>query len=229
MKIYIDNVVLRFQQNNSKPEGTELSLLNALEGLSELKSSYYRIVDFERNLFLEGLPKLLSSRPNHKVHFNIILNEDFSPYEEIINEYEAEPAAGGLVMKNSKFLMIKRLGKWDLPKGKLEKGETTEDAALREVNEECGIKAQSKGHICDTHHMYMRKGRVFIKKTAWYLMHNIDDSKMNGQEEEGITEVNWFSRKMLETNLIHSYGNIEDVFLNYLKLSDSKADKEGTH
>ena len=50
-------------------------------------------------------------------------------------------------------------------------------------------------------------------------MENIDDSNMSGQEEEGITEVNWFTRKMLETNLIHSYGNIEDVFLNYLRLN----------
>ena len=97
---------------------------------------------------------------------------------------------------------------------------------MREVHEECGVKAESQGFLCDTHHMYSRRGKTYIKKTSWYLMENVDDSAISGQAEEGITEVGWFNRKMLETNLIHSYGNIEDVFMKYLQLKKAKAGKE---
>ena len=219
MKIYIDNVLIRFQNEVHKEGKTDISQDDLFTRLPELNERSYLLNNFNKEIFLDRITDILLKRPENPVQIIIESDLSFSPYQEISKKYDAEPAAGGLVIKNDEFLMIRRLGKWDLPKGKIEKGENSEEAALREVKEECGIIAKSLGFLCDTHHMYMRKGKTYIKKTSWYLMENIDDSNMSGQEEEGITEVNWFTRKMLETNLIHSYGNIEDVFLNYLRLN----------
>lgn len=217
MKIYIDNIIIRFEDEDPSRQPESIYMSELFDGIMGLKDYKYLLRDFEKEEFLRRMPELLSSRPDHPIQIIIPRKNGFSPYEEIVNYYDAEPAAGGFVRKTNSFLMIRRLGKWDLPKGKIEKGEDPEQAAIREVEEECGVVARSLGFLCDTHHMYMRKGRLFIKKTSWYLMENLDDAKMHGQAEEGITEVDWFNRKMLETNLIHSYGNIEDVFLNYLK------------
>ncbi len=229
MKIYIDNVILKFEENDFRIDGIEYGMNTLFEKYPDLKGNQYRIKTFRKDLFLKRLPLILASRPNHPIHIIIKSPKGLDIYNEIADAFDSEPAAGGFVKKGDEFLMIRRLGKWDLPKGKIEKGEDAKGAAIREVHEECGVIGTSRGHLCDTYHMYSRKGKIYIKKTSWFLMDCIDDSKMHGQEEEGITEVNWFGRKMLETNLIHSYGNIEDVFLNYLRLDESKAGTEETH
>src|SRR5690606_24950553 len=79
-------------------------------------------------------------------------------------------AAGGLVKNaNSDYLFIKRLGKWDLPKGKVEEGERMREAAVREVAEECSIEIDSLGKkIESTYHVYILRGEFILKKTNWY-------------------------------------------------------------
>ena len=72
-------------------------------------------------------------------------------------QFKTIEAAGGLVKKGDKTLLIYRLKKWDLPKGKLEKGETIPEGALREVEEECGIKVSLGQKICTTRHTYSMK------------------------------------------------------------------------
>ncbi len=225
MKIYIDNVLVRFEGKDFKKESTKYSFDAFFDLYPNLESRSYRIEHFKRERFLELLPNILTHRPEYSIEIIFPANSDLNVYEDIASTYAAEPAAGGFVKNVDKYLMIKRLGKWDLPKGKIEPGENAEVAAIREVKEECGVIARSLGWLCDTHHMYIRKNQLYIKKTSWFLMENEDDKSMKGQEEEGITEVNWFDRKMLETNLIHSYGNIEDVFLNYLKIDKSTVEK----
>ena len=74
-------------------------------------------------------------------------------------------AAGGVVTKKQKVLLIHRLGKWDFPKGKFDKGETPEQCAKREVEEECNVKVRLEDHICTTWHTYTQNRRSILKKT----------------------------------------------------------------
>lgn len=104
-------------------------------------------------------------------------------------------AAGGLVSNEEMhYLFIFRNGKWDLPKGKLDNGETFRLAAVREVEEECGIQINGLGRkICNTYHIYeMNKERV-LKKTAWYRMKAVNQNNLVPQLEEGITDVRWLA------------------------------------
>ena len=122
-------------------------------------------------------------------------------------------AAGGLVLNEAgEHLFIYRNDKWDLPKGKIEKKEKTKVAAVREVEEECGIKvAKLEEKICKTYHTYTYKGEVVLKKTHWFKMRHKGKAKLVPQVEEGITDVRWFKKKDINTILNNTYPLIADV------------------
>jgi 8-oxo-(d)GTP phosphatase len=124
-------------------------------------------------------------------------------------------AAGGLVRKKEKFLMIYRMKKWDLPKGKKEKAEKYKHTAAREVGEECNIEVKTGARICTTWHTYTMNKRAMLKKTRWYLMDCVDDSKMKPEAAEDIEELRWMSRKEVYHALEHSYKSISYVFETY--------------
>ncbi len=129
----------------------------------------------------------------------------------IKSHYTVIKAAGGVVVKNNKVLIMNRLMKWDLPKGKLDSGEKSQIAAIREVEEETGVKAKLVIKICVTWHTYTHNGQNIIKKTKWYLMDCIDDSKMKPQKEEGITEIKWADKSELMQAMTNSYSSIRYV------------------
>lgn len=131
--------------------------------------------------------------------------------------YTPIAAAGGVVKKEGKAIMIKRLGVWDLPKGKIEKGESSEVAAVREVEEECGVVASLGDYLCSTYHTYPRNGKLFLKQTFWYSMVCTDDSKIAPQVEEDIEEVKWMDSSEVEAALRNSYGSIREVWLESSK------------
>ncbi len=122
-------------------------------------------------------------------------------------------AAGGLVInEKNEFLFIFRNGKWDLPKGKIDAGEDEETAALREVNEECGLENHViEKKLLDTFHTYPYKNGFAIKTTAWFLMKVRSAGNLTPQTEEGITEVCWKTKNDFEEILKNTYGSIEDV------------------
>lgn len=128
--------------------------------------------------------------------------------------FKIEKAAGGLV-KNLKdeVLFIYRFEKWDLPKGKIEKGEKKKEAAIREVEEECGISGlKISGKLPKTYHVFERKGRETLKLTYWYLMNSDFTGELIPQEEEGITKVVFKNRIQTEEALQNTYGNIRLLF-----------------
>ena len=124
-------------------------------------------------------------------------------------------AAGGLVKNNSgEILCIKRMGRWDLPKGKVEIGEDIASCAIREVEEECGIENPAIIRpLCTTMHAYEHHDAYVLKTTHWFEMHMKDSSpSTKPQEEEQITEVKWASQEELPAIIASTYPSIRDVF-----------------
>lgn len=129
-------------------------------------------------------------------------------------------AAGGVVRKDDgDFLVILRHGKWDLPKGKLEEGESPEEGARREIEEECGVKVKITDHLKTTFHFYDHKGERILKETSWFRALLISDEGMMPQAEEDITEVKWVSKDQLPEILSNTYSNIRDVLEAYFNSS----------
>lgn len=124
-------------------------------------------------------------------------------------------AAGGVVFNNNQeVLLIKRLGKWDLPKGKIDLGESTEEAALREVIEECSIsELELKEKLSNTYHVYKMHNFRFLKITHWYKMYSTYNKPLVPQVEEHITEATWMDWKTLQLQDMDTYPSITDLLL----------------
>ncbi len=134
-------------------------------------------------------------------------------------------AAGGLVKNERKeYLVIFRNGIWDLPKGKIEEGEKTRKAAVREVEEECGIRVKKAGRkICKTYHVYMQRNEeLALKKTHWYRMKAEGQEKLKPQKEEGITKACWFTREKFTILTKNTYPSIVDVLNNMGLLTEKE-------
>ena len=139
------------------------------------------------------------------------LPSDWSLFKE---QFSIEKAAGGKVLNaNDEILFIKRNGKWDLPKGKLEKGETIEDCAVREVEEECGIKGLIiKDELDTTYHIFKRNNKTILKITHWFLMETTFKGIPKPQLEEGIVEAVFKNKLEIEDALENTYANIRLLF-----------------
>jgi len=141
----------------------------------------------------------------------------FFSEEEIEGKYKVVKAAGGLVVHENKILLIKRKGKWDLPKGKLDKNETLENCAVREVCEETGIKDISiVKSLIITYHTYTHKKEI-LKEVHWYLMTCSNDEGMQPQSEEDITEIKWEEMEEVRVKLETSFGTLMEVMNAYSK------------
>ena len=120
-------------------------------------------------------------------------------------------AAGGLVVNDiGQVLMIKRRGRWDLPKGKVEEGEFMRLSALREVKEETGIeKVKIQSTIKPTFHLYTIEDKLVLKTTYWYLMNAVGSNALTPQAEEDIEIAEWVSPADLKPYLENTYPNIK--------------------
>ncbi len=129
-------------------------------------------------------------------------------------------AAGGLVMnENGEILFIRRLGKWDLPKGKAEKKESLEETAVREVIEECGLTKTPAivGKLSDTYHTYHQKGKHILKHTSWYVMSYDGRQALTPQYSENITEAVWLPESRLTDPLNDTYHSIQQVLNQWMR------------
>jgi 8-oxo-dGTP pyrophosphatase MutT (NUDIX family) len=120
-------------------------------------------------------------------------------------------AAGGVVFKGEKMLLMYRRGVWDLPKGKLDPGENSKTAAVREVAEETGVAALLGEKICTTYHTYTHNGQAMLKRTKWFRMTLLDDSQMMPQAEEGIEALRWLDYDAVQQALTNSFSSIRYV------------------
>ena len=138
-------------------------------------------------------------------------------FNDFCSSHNYIEAAGGIVInQNSDYLLIKRFGIWDLPKGKVEIGETVRYAAVREVCEETGLKnVKIINQLPDTFHIYHQKGKWYVKKTYWFLMNTKEETKLVPEIKEDISEAVWMNKHEAHLAITNSYRSLYDT-LEYL-------------
>lgn len=151
-------------------------------------------------------------------------NFKIASYEELLEEigryFKSAPAAGGMVFNSqNEVLWIYRREKYDLPKGKLDDGETFLEAALREVEEECGIHDLIAGPLIGyTYHIYIHNENPYFKKTAWYIMHT-KQNEVSLQTEEDITDYCWANADKHRELSKQTYKSLRDLLKRNLRES----------
>jgi len=130
------------------------------------------------------------------------------------NQFEIIKAAGGVVLNDkNEILFIFRNNKWDLPKGKIEKGEEIQEAAIREVEEETGVKQLNIIKPLDsTYHIYKHKENYILKISYWFEMSTDFVGDLEPQFEEGITKVEWLKEYQIKKVMKNTYANIKLLF-----------------
>lgn len=133
--------------------------------------------------------------------------------QELRTRFTCIDAAGGLVIDAyGRYLMIHRRGHWDLPKGKLDEGESLEECALREVREETGLfSIRSEGFLMTTYHVYRQDGADCLKSSHWYRMRFGGTEAAVPQTEEDIERIEWLTREEVQEKLPLAYPSIREV------------------
>ena len=128
-------------------------------------------------------------------------------------QFKLIEAAGGRVQNaKNEILFIHRLGKWDLPKGKMEADETPEQCALREVEEECGITNLTLGEkLSNTYHVYVQKNEQILKTTYWFRMKYVGNEELIPQKEEAIEKAVWVKASNLSEQLSNTYNSLVGI------------------
>lgn len=148
-----------------------------------------------------------------KVHAGIFIHTPLEELKKAVWKKFILIQAGGGLVRNEKgeILFMHRRGKWDLPKGKLDEGETLEECAVREVAEETGVNVTLDAPLLITWHTYDEAGKHILKETHWYTMHASAGQTLKPQAEEQITELKWVAPENLSTVLADTFPSIKDV------------------
>ncbi len=159
---------------------------------------------------------------NQNVRVNLYSEDLEELWFDFKNHFKIIEAAGGIVKnRQHEILFIYRLGRWDLPKGKMEKGEDRETTAIREIEEECSIHGLKLNRfITTTYHIYYQKTYI-LKLTHWYDVSYDGDEQPQPQTEEGIEKVEWVKEDEYEKLLVNSYPNIQLLFAKYQNLKNN--------
>lgn len=185
----------------------------------------YQAVDYEEI----DLKKLYLKSKKGKINLPLLLvhPDAKAVWKKLTAPFKVIKAAGGLVKNgHGEYLFIYRLGKWDLPKGKVDDDEKTEVTAVREVEEECGVKVHYRGElVATTHHMYTLKGKPVIKETKWYEMGVNKSPKLTPQKDEDITKAVWLNIKKLDKVRRNTYPMIHDLLEIIDRRTSSLEDK----
>ncbi|MEM6380677.1 MAG: NUDIX hydrolase [Bacteroidota bacterium] len=199
-KIYINEtplILAKLESRDSLPSSSPTRLVARYPGLPKMILNYCDLLEKNPNfeyvfLYTENLPQLV---------------QDFLKNHKLIE------AAGGLVYNTqNEILAIYRRGSWDLPKGKIDKGESIEAAAIREVQEETGVQQLTLGKpLLTTYHTYrLKSGKRVLKKTYWFEMQT-KDLELTPQSEEDIEKAIWIKPKVFLDGRYPMYNTIRNV------------------
>jgi ADP-ribose pyrophosphatase YjhB (NUDIX family) len=144
----------------------------------------------------------------------LVCNNLNNCWKQFKSYFKIQKAAGGKVLNvNNEVLFIYRFQKWDLPKGKINKGEKKQECAIREVEEECGIEnLKIEKKLETTYHIFERKNKTILKVTYWYLMKTDFEGQLIPQTEEDIEKVVFKNLEETKTALENTYENIKLLF-----------------
>ena len=175
------------------------------------QESGFTHLDYDDITISEIISKLTKESIGGMVLFCENLKESWDDFK---SKFKVIQAAGGLVLnEENEFLFIFRGCKWDLPKGRVEKGEKIKEAAVREVQEECGISnVIVHEFLITTHHIFYYNEKIKLKETHWFQMKSYDREILTPQLEEGITDVVFKNKEDSVRALQNSYKNINLVF-----------------
>tara|TARA_B100000287_G_scaffold348909_1_gene337339 strand:- start:8766 stop:9443 length:678 start_codon:yes stop_codon:yes gene_type:complete len=187
------------------------------------KKLYSRVLIYDSSI--ETIVDLLKKMTKHKFKkiysITITLKHLKRVIKNVKKMFKIVKAGGGVVENiNSEILFIYRMKKWDLPKGKLDKGETIKECAKREVEEETKVKVECGEKIISTWHTYTRNKKFILKKTTWFKMRSVDDSKMKPQKKEKIEKVEWMKDSSVEDILLNSYKTLNHVMRKFSKMKN---------
>jgi ADP-ribose pyrophosphatase len=218
MNLFVNDIPVRILKTGERPEpGQVNSEINAsVEPITKAKLIHHVWIDEASIQDMDLVLDLLNSKvPTSLLSLHVSV-KDYVGFKDYLKaKFKVIKAAGGLVRKKDKVLMIYRMKKWDLPKGKRESGESNSETALREVEEECGVKVKLGKKICTTWHTYTMNKNNMLKKTRWYTMDLTDESKIKPSTEEDIEELRWMTQKEVYHALENSYRSIRFVFEKY--------------
>ncbi len=188
-----------------------LILASDTEQVSEHETGLQRISWFgQKKHLINYIDKLEKSTED--IGIVLLTERPKRLYKVLRSLFKPVKAAGGLVLNEAnEILFIYRMGHWDLPKGKKDKGETMRETALREVAEEVGLQCQIFAKLPPTRHAYrLKDGRRVLKKTNWYKM-----KRMSGevvlQTEESIVDYQWITKQEFLLDSFDSYQSIRDL------------------
>ena len=220
MKLFINDKPLKvIQYIPAQPVFEYDTIIGGTEEILSVKLLGKVLIQEASPRQLERLIRLLELKKLKKLLSITFAVDDYEFMVEFVkDQFKVIKASGGVVRKNDRILMIFRLGKWDLPKGKLKKKEESIKAAKREVEEECSVKVDVKEKVCSTWHTYVRKGKRILKRTDWYEMTCLDDSNMQPQLAEFIEELKWMNYKEVNKSVKNSYASIQEVVDEYYRL-----------
>ena len=171
-------------------------------------------VVFVDELSSPAIKSLVHEIKKDNFHAGILWNSDLDKLQKaFFKNFTVIEAAGGIVQNDEKdLLFIFRRGKWDLPKGKMEKNETAEIAAAREIEEETGVKnLKLKKKTGTTYHIYDEFGKHFLKISHWYYFTCSAKQDLQAQTIEDITAVKWIKTKDIKTPMANTYSTIKDI------------------
>ncbi|HEY9487294.1 MAG TPA: NUDIX domain-containing protein [Chryseosolibacter sp.] len=225
MILFINDIPVKILEADIAPDPNHYNYLldAATEPITQAKLINHVWIKNVLEADFDTLLGLLNSHVPTNILSVIVSTAGLPVKQYLKTKFKIVKAAGGLIRKKEKFLMIYRMKKWDLPKGKREKNETYKRTAVREVQEECNITVKLGRRICTTWHTYTMNKNSFLKKTKWYLMDSVDDAKMKPAVEEDIEELRWMTRKEVYHALGHSYKSINYVFEQYYKKIELKS------
>jgi 8-oxo-dGTP pyrophosphatase MutT (NUDIX family) len=166
----------------------------------------------------QAVNSMLHEMERPAIHAGIFVHNNLPALQKAIwKKFTVIKAAGGLVhTKKKDILLIFRRGKWDLPKGKLDNGETLEHCATREVGEETGItQIQLKKPLLTTYHTYHESGKFILKESYWFEMITPDNQTLIPQLAENIQEAIWANEAKVKECLLHSFPSVVDVIQHF--------------